>query len=140
MNFNLLKSFIQQGPLTVHINGDCMNANLPAGCDARLEACSFYWPGEIVVFRRGGDEIVSHRLLGYLPGRRGLKALTRADSASHADNPVTLDYVLGRVTHIDGVSFQPGFLHRLNAAVDWFPATARFAIGALRHQVTRVKS
>ena len=140
MNFNLLKKFIQQGPLTVHVNGDCMKEILPAGSDARLEGCLFYWPGEVVAFRRGKDEIVSHRFLGYFPGRRGWLALTRADSARCADNPIALDHVLGRVTHVNGVSLRPGFVYRLNAAIDWFPAAAKFAITALGNLATRGRS
>jgi hypothetical protein len=138
MDFNLLKEFIQQGPLTVHVNGDCMNNSLPAGSDARLEGCSFYWPGEVVAFRRGANEIVSHRFLGYFPGRRGWLALTRADNSHKADNPVALDSVLGRVTHVNGVSFRPGPGYRLNAAIGWFPAATRLVITALRYQVTRM--
>ena len=59
-----------------------MQGSVPAGSDVRLEGDRLYWPGDIVAFKRGDDEVVSHRFLGYLPGRRGWRVITRADNAN----------------------------------------------------------
>ena len=124
MKFFLLKEFLQEGHLTVHVTGGCMQESIPQGTQVRLARRHLYWPGDIVAFRRGSDDVVSHRFLGYLPGRRGWRVITRADNAQRADSPALLLHVLGRVTHVRGEPFQPGFMHRTRAVLAWFPGAA----------------
>ena len=122
MKFYVLKQFIQQGPLTVQVTGDCMRQVIPVDSQVRLEAKRIYWPGDIVAFKRGVDQIVSHRYLGYLPGRNGWLAVTRADNAPHADAPVRFSDLLGHVTHINGSPWRPGPMERIRALGGWCSA------------------
>ena len=124
MKFFLLKEFLQEGPLTVHVTGGCMQGSIPQGTQVRLAHHHLYWPGDIVAFRRGNDDVVSHRFLGYLPGRRGWRVITRADNAHRADSPALLLHVLGCVTHVGGEPFQPGLINRTRAMLAWFPGAA----------------
>ena len=132
MKFSLLKDFARQGPLTIRINGTCMHEAVSSGSNVRLAANRFYWPGDILAFKRGGDEIVSHRFLGYVPGRRGWVLITRADTAKRADGPIRPADVLGRVTHVDGVPYRPGMVNRLCAQAACYVSFARLVVSALR--------
>ena len=132
MRFDLLKQFIQQGPLTVQVTGSCMNRAVPAGSDVRLESNKFYWPGDILAFKRGDEQIVSHRFLGYLPGRNGWLLITRADNVKQADSPVALRHALGRVTHVNGCLFRPRTMDRVRAQAAWFPAVMGAVVKRLR--------
>ena len=119
MKFDILTSFMQEGPLTFDIKGGCMQAVLPDGSQVRVERRGWYVPGDIVTFRRGENGIATHRILGYVPGRGGWRILTRADEAQRADAPVPLACVLGRVTGIDGHAYRPGLRDRLRALGIW---------------------
>lgn len=119
MKFDILTSFITEGPLTLRIEGSCMHAVIPRGSDVRVERSSWYLPGDIVTVRRGETGIVTHRALGYLPGRGGWRLLTKADQAAGTDAPVPLASVLGRVTGIDGRDYRPAFRDRLGALAAW---------------------
>lgn len=122
VKFDVLKQFIQQGPLTVQVTGSCMNRSVAAASDVRLEESMFYWPGDIIAFKRGEEQLVSHRFLGYLPGRSGCLLITRADNAQKPDSPVARKHVLGRVTHINGCLFRPDVMDRIGALAAWLPA------------------
>jgi hypothetical protein len=128
MKFNILKKFILQGPLTVRVSGNCMQAAIPRGSDIRLERRPVYWPGDIVAIGRGDGNIVSHRLLGYFPGRGGLLLIMRADSVGFADGPVSVRRVLGRVARVNGVLYRPGSGCRTRAVLGWFPAVFRCSL------------
>ena len=125
MQFELLKSLVREGPLTVVVNGDCMRRTIPAGSDLRLESRRVYWPGDAVAFKRGDGSIVCHRLLGYFPTRNGWRVLTRADNARQADMPVFASYVLGKVTRVGAETFGACFKDRARAWLDYFPAMLR---------------
>jgi hypothetical protein len=109
---------------------------MPAGSDIRIEKKPLYWPGEIIACKRGEDQIVSHRMLGYLRGRRGWSVLTRADNAALADLPVALDNVLGRVTHVNGDPFRPRLTDRLAAQVAWLPAMIQAVLNRSSNSAT----
>ena len=139
MKFSLLKDFARHGPLTVRINGTCMNEAVSSGSNVRLAASKFYWPGDILAFKRGGDEIVSHRFLGYVPGRRGWLVITRADTAKRADVPIRPADVLGRVTHVDEVPYRPGMVNRLRAQATCYITFVRLVVSALREPAIEQK-
>ena len=122
MQFELLKSFVQEGPLTVVVNGDCMQATFPRNSHLLLERMRIYWPGDAVAFKRGDGKIVCHRFLGYLPTHRGWCILTRADSSARADMPVFVRHVLGRATRVDDQPFLPEIKDRLRALMLYLPA------------------
>ena len=131
MRFEIIKEFLVQGPMTVQVTGVCMHGAIPAGSDVRLEKKSIYWPGDIIAFRRGGDEVVSHRFLGYFPGRKGWRVITRADCAGAADGPVSVRDVLGRVTHVACGQYRPSMKNRAKALANWLPAGSRCVVAWL---------
>ena len=110
------------GPLTVKVNGECMDDSVPNGCSMKLNRRPLYWPGDVVVFRRGDQQLVSHRMLGYLPGRRGWKVVTKADREPRPDAPHHVSRILGKSVAIDNQAFTPGPLKRLQSAAAFIPA------------------
>ena len=132
MHFELLKTFAQEGPLTVVVNGDCMQRTIPRGARLRLENRRIYWPGDAVAFKRGDDQIVCHRFLGYLLTRRGWCVITRAENSKRADMPVYARHVLGKVTRVDDAPFSPGMKDRLKALLFYLPAVMQQLVARLR--------
>lgn len=120
MQFELLKSFVQEGPLTVTVNGNCMQQTIPDGSRLRLESSNAYWPGDAVAFRRSDGEIVCHRFLGYVLTRNGWRAITRAENTRQMDAPVYLKDVLGKVTLLNGRHYRPGWIDRTAAVKFYF--------------------
>ncbi len=138
MHFDLLKEFINQGPLTVRVTGLCMDAVISPDSDLRLENSNRYYPGDIIAFKRGNGELVSHRFLGYVLGRSGWRVITRADNAGRADAPAAIRNVLGRVTHVNGKPHKPGLRIRIRAFADWTFAVPRWAVSRLVVSLDRV--
>lgn len=119
MRFELLAGLIEEGPLTVKVRGYCMGHALPNGARIRIQTRRCYLPGDIVTFQRSGGGLVSHRMLGYLPGSTGWRVITRADSATVADPPVPLSSVLGRVTAVESQGYRPTARERIAAFLAW---------------------
>ena len=137
MQFEILKTFVQEGPLTVVVNGDCMQRTIPGGSRLRLENRRRYWPGDVIAFKRGDGKIVSHRLLGYAPGRTGWLVITRAENARQVDVPVFVREVLGKVTHVDDELFQPAMKDRARAVTQYFAAVLGWFVGKFKKQVEK---
>lgn len=125
MQFELLKSFAQEGPLTATVSGDCMCGSIPEGSQVQLQSRRFYRTGDVIAFRRGDGKIVCHRFLGYIPSRKGWRVITRAENSRHVDVPVSVRLVLGHVAGLDGKPYGPGFKHRSRALVQYFTAIIR---------------
>ena len=128
MQFELLKTFAHEGPLTVVVNGDCMQETIPGGSRLRLESRPGYWPGDVIAFKRGDGKIVSHRFLGYVPGRSGWRVVTCAENTRRVDAPVLVQEVLGKVILVDGQSFHPAIRHRARAVTRYFAAVIRLIV------------
>lgn len=124
MQLELLTPFSRDGGLTLHVNGDCMAGTFADGSQLRVRRRAAYLPGDVLVYARGDGELVSHRLLGFLPGRSGWRVLTRADNQTQADSPAGLSRVLGRVTHIDGAALQCSLAKRIRSGLAYFPGVA----------------
>lgn len=122
MEPEVLKELIADGGLTVRANGDCMTGAFPNGAMLLIKRNAVYLPGDVVVYARGDSTLVSHRLLGYLPGPYGWRTLTRADNTRNADAPVALSRVLGRVVQTDGVPLKCTLRVRAVACLAYFPA------------------
>ena len=103
--------------MTVQVTGECMGNNLPDGSQVRLLRQRFYLPGDIVVFARSDQHMVSHRLLGFAPGRDGIKAITRADREKRFDRPFEPERILGKVVAIDGKATAYTLLTRARSLV-----------------------
>ena len=132
MQFELLKSFAQEGPVTVVVDGDCMQQTIPCGSRLCLEIRRKYWPGDVIAFKRNDDKIVCHRLLGYAPGRNGWHVITRAESTVQVDVPVYVSHVLGRVTSVDDKPFHPELMTRFRAVANYFSAVARWLVSRIQ--------
>jgi hypothetical protein len=101
MDFKNIKALGMQVPLTLVINGDCMTGVLHDGCRVVTEYRRLYCPGDIIIYARGDDVLVSHRFLGYVLRRRGWLALTRADQSLITDAPCPVARVLGKIIRVD---------------------------------------
>lgn len=132
MQTEIVKEFLEQGSVTLCITGECMAGTVPRDSRVRVKRKSMYWPGDIVAFQRFEENIVSHRFLGYFPGRRGWLALTRADSASTADAAICSDKVLGYISEIDDRPYRPSMLNRAGAVVRWIEASALKIVNHIR--------
>ena len=132
MQFELLKSFAQEGPVTVVVDGDCMQQTIPSGARLLLEFKRNYWPGDVIAFKRNDDKIVCHRLLGYAPGRNGWRVITRAENTDQVDVPVNVGHVLGKVISVDDEPFQPQLKTRFRAAANYFYAVARWLVSKIK--------
>lgn len=129
MHLEALKDFAASGGVTLKVSGDCMGEALPGGSEAYIRAKNIYWPGDIVVYTRGNGQLVSHRMLGYLPGRHGWLAMARADDAAAADPVVPTSRIVGQVTEIGDQPMSCSLAWRLRSLVrfitgvgDWLRA------------------
>ncbi|MFC1777596.1 S24/S26 family peptidase [Pseudomonadota bacterium] len=120
MQFEVLKSFAKGGPLTVVVNGECMQKHMPDGARLNVQTRRAYWPGDALAFKRGDGTIVCHRFLGYIPGRNGWRVMTRADNANRPDALVGTRDVLGKVTSVDGKRFKSRLNDRAGALNAYF--------------------
>lgn len=96
-----LREMTAEEPLEVETAGGCMAPLIEDGVRVRVEPRRLYWPGDVVVIQ-AGDELRAHRLIGWVPSRRGWRLVTQADAlarlpGSGHDDPVLRDQVLGRV-------------------------------------------
>ena len=94
-----------------------------------------YWPGDIIILGRKDDQLYSHRFLGYLLGRRGLKAITIADSEKIPDAPATTKRILGKAVRIDGQTLVCNPQRRIQAIITFF----RVLPGIIRTSLTATK-
>ena len=122
MQPEILKQFVEDGGLVVRASGDCMSGTFPDGAKLLLKRKSLYMAGDVIVYARGDDTLVAHRLLGYLPGPSGWRVLTRADNAIKADHPAAISRVLGCVVQQDGVRLKYPLSTRLLAGLAYFPS------------------
>jgi len=120
MQFELIKAFAQEGPLTLVVNGDCMQRTIPNGSRLSIEPKRTYWPGDALVYKRGDGQIMCHRFLGYVPGRNGWRVMTRADNTDRSDALVDTESVLGKVIRVDGKSFKPNLEDRAGAVLAFY--------------------
>ena len=128
MLFDALNQLSSDGPLTLDVDGDCMTGSLSHGSQVQIERRRFYWPGDIVVYGRGDERLVAHRFLGYIPGRRGLCVVTRADGATGADAPVVVGRILGKVLRVDRLPSTPSTWQRLRSIVYYLFAVTRLLL------------
>ena len=128
MHFDVLKHLLEQGPVTLEVTGDCMQPVLARGAAVSVERRRWLLPGDLIVFSRGGQDVVTHRFLGYFHGTAGLRFVTRADRADSVDSPFGPDQLLGRVVRIDGRNHRPGIGQRARSLAGWaIWVTARLA-------------
>ena len=98
----------------------------------RVAKTAVYLPGDIIAYVRGDGTFVSHRMLGYVAGRRGLSLLCRSDTTSVADSPVSVDRVIGRVSHIEDEKCRIALKQRFLSGLTFFPAALSWFLRRVR--------
>lgn len=101
MHLAALRDIAMETPLEVVVSGVCMAPLIAEGVRLRVQPRRVYWPGDVVVVQVAGAFRV-HRLIGWVPGRRGWLLVTQSDAvARHPegghDAPLRPEAVLGRV-------------------------------------------
>jgi signal peptidase I len=94
--YDVAHECLAAGAFRIRINGNCMLPALGHGDEAIVRAARVLLPGDIIVFRTDRS-LVAHRVLGWVPSRRGARILTRGDHCASHDGLVAPDRVLGRL-------------------------------------------
>jgi hypothetical protein len=92
-----LHALASREALRLRVAGTCMEPRLKGGDVVQVRSARIYWPGDLLAFVDGSGRLLVHRLIGYRPGRRGLRFWTQADLSSTPDSAVPPRCVLGRV-------------------------------------------
>ena len=108
----LLSSQTGEEVFTLSVSGNCMDPLIRDGDQLLVTPCSRYFPGDLLVFADGGSRLVVHRLLGWIPGRNGMRTMTKADNRSSIDVLIEPQHLLGRVQSIAGVEVSIPLHHR----------------------------
>jgi hypothetical protein len=132
MQYHYIQEMSRSGPLTIRVNGQCMADSLPDGSDVTIVRRVLYWPGDIVILGRGDGQLLSHRILGYVVGRRGWRAVTMADTESKPDAPVPLNRILGKAVMVNGESLQVQTWQRLLSFIALFRVMPGLILTSLR--------
>lgn len=114
-----LVDLAREHPLTVILRGGSMMPTLRDGQRLAVGAARHYWPGDVVVFRRGDGVLCVHRVLGYRWHRGEVAYVTRGDAAVQGDAPVGRSQVLGRLVDVDGVPWRTGSRARAAAVAGY---------------------
>ncbi len=93
-----LRQLAAEAPLTVTVAGHSMEPHLPPGSVVEVRPARRYWPGDVLAFRDHRERFTTHRLIGYLPARGGLRLVTQGDAQRAPDRPLAPARILGRVT------------------------------------------
>jgi hypothetical protein len=94
--FELLKE--RGGEFEITISGLCMEPVLRSGDKVKVEAASWYFPGDIIVFAEPGGRLVAHRLLGTTLTSKGWRHMTRPDNGHRIDALHHASHVMGKLT------------------------------------------
>lgn len=100
----LIKEMID-GPVSIAIDGHCMQPVLLDGARISVQPAQIYLPGDILIFANPNEQLLSHRLIGalfrydwqYMPKKRRIFFLTKADNSDQVDGWVTRDQIIGKV-------------------------------------------
>ncbi|MEW6368612.1 MAG: S24/S26 family peptidase, partial [Acidobacteriota bacterium] len=74
----------------------CMAPVLQDGAVVSVRASRWYWPGDVIAYVNACNQLRVHRVIGYLPGRSGLRLITQADTCEAPDSPVSFGSVIGK--------------------------------------------
>ncbi len=96
-----LRRLAADGPLTVTVAGRSMEPHLRPGTVVEVRPAARYWPGDVLAFRNHRERFTTHRLIGYLPARGGLRLVTQGDAQRAPDRPLPRERILGRVGGVD---------------------------------------
>lgn len=104
-------------PITVTINGDCMQPLLRPGAQIEVRSARRYLLGDIVVLLAPDGRYLVHRVLGVYRRKGRRKLLTQADAATRPDRADSPDRVIGRVCggECDPRVVEIPLVHRLRA-------------------------
>ena len=131
---SLIKEMMD-GPVSIAINGHCMQPVLQHGSRVSVQPAQIYWPGDILVFAKPDEQLLSHRLIGVLsrydklrtPRKRRTCFLTKADNSNQPDGWIVRDQIIGKVV------IEVPVTTRLSCTL-WF---SRYLLAALFRRLTR---
>lgn len=92
----VLRDVAREAPLTLRVQGGCMEPSVSDGDEVRVRRQRIYLPGDVLAVHGKDGRLTLHRCLGYVIARDGLGVVTQADSSNTADTRVPLDRVIGR--------------------------------------------
>ncbi len=95
---NSLRSLAKEEAIPVSVSGNCMQPLFSDGAFLEIKPAKIYWPGDILVFRRWDNQLISHRLLSFYYRNGKLKFLTQPDNGPIPDSSISSDQILGKVT------------------------------------------
>ncbi len=124
--------------MTLEVNGHCMAGSLPHGSRVRIERQAWYLTGDIVLYGRADNRLVVHRFLGYVPGHRGWRGVTRADNECRADSPVPLERLVGKVKRIDHLDVHCTTSQRLLASGQYLRVLGAMTVRFLKKLAANV--
>lgn len=84
-------------PFVININGYCMQPILECGDKVSVLPSRYYFPGDIVIFQHPLHGFTAHRMLGVTFSKKGVRYMTKADSAKVVDRLLEVHKVLGRI-------------------------------------------
>ena len=93
MRAETLRELAREAPLRVTIAGGCMTPGIADGTTLEVAPARVYWPGDVIVFRRGDGRLVAHRVIGFRPGKW---LFTQADGSAAPDSAVNPADIVGR--------------------------------------------
>ena len=117
--FPVLRELAQDAPLPLTVSGASMVPSLKPGQRVLVEACRFYFPGDVLAFRSADETLVIHRLLGYRFGIRQSRLVTCGDAAPHCDAPIKAEQVIGKIVSIEGTPWRTPFKTRVKATTQF---------------------
>lgn len=133
-NSGLLPGFSR---LTLFINGNCMEPVISDGEQVIAVRKSIYFPGDIVVFRNTRQQLVCHRLLGYLFHAWHWKAITQADNVVQRDGLLSRGNIIGKVIQVGHEPLRVPLRHRLTALWHLMALASRVLWSRVRQPATR---
>lgn len=94
-----LRALAGDQPLRMRVLGECMAPLARDGELVEIAPARFYWPGDVIAFRRVDGTFVVHRLVGYRPRfrRLALVMITQGDQCASWDAPLSIDQVIGKI-------------------------------------------
>ena len=120
----VLDALLAESGFNTHVCGDCMAPFINDRSMVTVDPESSMRSGDIMVWRSQAGQLVCHRYLGRFPSRKGVGAVSWADSSCQPDGLVPMSRVLGRVAKVDGEPFEINAMSRLKAWVRYLRYSA----------------
>ena len=101
------------------VTGQCMAPQLCDGQRISVRKQSWYFPGDIIAFADIHGNPMVHRFLGWIPGKRGLRSMSKADASRAMDVLFPRQNILGKVIAVDAVPYKVAMTKRVVAVCNY---------------------